>query len=76
MVSIDSDKTIPRIFGFANLNITEHCTGECSDEEIDAARDQCTTEYESSNPSTECDCHCHGAEGMQFSKPIPLFMLN
>lgn len=47
-----------------NLAFTEHCTGECSDEEIEVARDQCTSQYESNNPSAECDCHCHGAEGM------------
>ncbi|KIW99535.1 uncharacterized protein Z518_11274 [Rhinocladiella mackenziei CBS 650.93] len=40
-----------------------HCTGVCSDEEIEAARDQCTAEYESGGGGDEeCDCHCHGEE--------------
>jgi len=52
------------VLHLANLTLPDHCTGECSDEEIEAARDQCTSEYESNNPTAACDCHCHGTEGM------------
>lgn len=56
----------------ANLKLAEHCSGDCSEEEINAARDQCTAEYESSNPGAQCDCHCHGAEGTEFILLITL----
>lgn len=58
-----------KLFYLANLKLAEHCTGDCSNDEIDAARDQCTTEYEANNPGAQCDCHCHGAEGMKCIPP-------